>query len=249
VGVGPGIYGIFVQLKRNWRLGIFFLLLFGANAIFYINYRVIDKNTMFLPAFLIWALWVGIGYQSLLSWLRTTALKSGAAPSEISISLRHRIGDDLIKLASISRLKLVSPEKWLTLFGRTLMVAVVFSAVLWNWQRVNLAHDDSARVRGEAIMETAEPNAIILGWWDTVPVVEYLQLVEGQRPDITAINRFLISGPDMEALIDREIGNRPIYINDPPVYLLSQLDAIPAGPIYKLQPRLNQKEANDKVEK
>ena len=28
------------------------------------------------------------------------------------------------------------------------------------------------------------------GWWDSIPVVEYLQLVEGERPDVTAINRF-----------------------------------------------------------
>jgi hypothetical protein len=92
-------------------------------------------------------------------------------------------------------------------------------------------------------MAVVEPNALVLGWWDTVPVVEYLQLVEGQRPDVTAVNRFLISGPDMEALIAREIGNRPIYINSPPVYLLSTIDAVPAGPIYKLQPRPVQKEA------
>jgi hypothetical protein len=133
--------------------------------------------------------------------------------------------------------------KQLSVVGRVLMVTVVLLALAWNWQRVNLAHDDSTRVRGEAIMAVVEPNAIVLGWWDTVPVVEYLQLVEGQRPDVTAVNRFLISGPDMEALIAREIGKRPIYINSPPVYLLSTIDAVPAGPIYKLQPRLVQKEA------
>jgi hypothetical protein len=125
------------------------------------------------------------------------------------------------------------------------MVLLVGMALFWNWQRVDLAHDNSARERGEAIMAAAEPNAIIFGWWDTVPVVEYLQLVEGQRPDIMAVNRFLISGPDMEQLIKQEIGNRPIYINSPPIYLLSTIDAVPAGPIYKLQPRLAQKEARD----
>jgi hypothetical protein len=213
IGLGPGLLGAVRLLKRNWRLGLFFALLFAANAFFYINYRVIDKNTMFLPAFLIWAIWLSIGYQDLLAWL-------------------------------INSTQTLKQEKRLVHLGRVVMIVVVGMALFMNWQRVNLAHDTSARERGEAILEVVEPNAIVLGWWDTVPVVEYLQLVEGQRPDIKAINRFLISGQDMEELIDQEIGRRPIYINSPPVSLLSTIDAIPAGPIYKLQSRLLQKEAN-----
>jgi hypothetical protein len=30
---------------------------------------VIDKDTMFLPTFLIWSLWVGLGYHLLFTWL------------------------------------------------------------------------------------------------------------------------------------------------------------------------------------
>lgn len=213
IGIGPGLLGLVKMVRRNWQLGFFFILLFFANAVFYINYRVIDKNTMFLPAFVIWAIWLAIGYQDLLSWL-------------------------------VDSTQSTEKDQRLAIFGRTLMILAVVMALFWNIQRVNLANDTSARERGEAILETAEPNAIVLGWWDTVPVVEYLQLVEGQRPDVLAINRFLISGPDMEELINREIGNRPIYISSPPVYLLSTIDALPAGPIYKLQPRLLQKEAS-----
>jgi hypothetical protein len=204
-------------------LGIFFLLLFFTNAFFYINYRVIDKNTMFLPAFLIWAFWVGVGYEGLIS--RLGALLKGKEGSTSQNDWQY--------------------EKQVTYIGRGIMVLLVVLALSWNLQRVNLASDDSARARGEAILETAEPNAIVFGWWDTVPVVEYLQLVEGQRPDILAINRFLISGQDMETLIEEELGNRPIYINSPPTHLLSTIDAVPAGPVYKLQPRLMQKEVNN----
>lgn len=218
IGVGPGLLGAVRLLKRDWRLGLFFTLLFFANAFFYINYRVIDKNTMFLPAFLIWAIWLAIGYQDLLAWLASST-------------------------------QTLDQDKRLVYLGRVVMLVVVPMALLMNWHRVNLAHDTSARERGETILEVVEPNAIVLGWWDTVPVVEYMQLVEGQRPDVQAINRFLISGQDMEELIDQEIGRRPIYINSPPVSLLSTIDAIPAGPIYKLQSRLLQKEANIEIDR
>jgi hypothetical protein len=211
IGIGPGLLGAVRLLKRDWRLGLFFVLLFAANAFFYINYRVIDKNTMFLPAFFVWAIWVAVGYQDLYTWL-------------------------------VNSTQTTAQDRRLGYLGRGIMLGAVVLALFLNWHRVNLAQDTSARDRGEAILEAAEPNAIVFGWWDTVPVVEYLQLVEGQRPDVKAINRFLISGQDMEELIRQEIGSRPIYINSPPVSLLSTIDAIPAGPIYKLQPRLLQKE-------
>jgi hypothetical protein len=82
-----------------------------------------------------------------------------------------------------------------------------------------------------------EPNALILGWWDTAPVIEYLQLVEDQRSDVQTINRFLIAHDDMVRLIEHEMLRRPIYIDDPPDDLLSIVRAEPAGPLYRLRPR------------
>ncbi len=81
-----------------------------------------------------------------------------------------------------------------------------------------------------------EPDAIVLGWWDTVPGVQYLQLVEGQRPDVLAINRFLISGDDMAQLIEENAAQRPIYINNPPVEFLRTLHVEPVGSLYRLYP-------------
>jgi hypothetical protein len=172
-------------------------LLFLANLIFYANYRVLDKNTMYLPTYIIWALWLGVGLEELWSWMRGTRLQ-------------HAL--------------------------RLLPVALVLLAVLWNWQHVDLSDDWSARRQGEAILEAVAPDAIILGWWDTVPVVQYLQLVEGQRPDVLAINRFLITAPNMEALIAREAERRPIYINAPPPQFLHTMTVERAGPLYRLVP-------------
>jgi hypothetical protein len=51
-----------------------------------------------------------------------------------------------------------------------------------------------------------------------------------------AINRFLISGEDMMAMIEREAGHRPIYINNPPLYFLQTMQVEKVGPLYQLQP-------------
>jgi hypothetical protein len=203
VGIGPGLLGIIVLLRRDWRLGGMLGLMFAVNAWFYIDYRVVDKDTMFLPTYLIWALWLGVGYQTLLDWLR----QGSGAPA-------------------------VRWKEWLL---RGLMVGVALIALAWNWRLVDLSEDRSARTRGEAILRRVEPDALVLGWWDTAPVVEYLQLVEGQRPDVQTINRFLIAHDDMLRMVEREMTRRPVYIDDPPDDLLSIVRAEPAGPVYRLQ--------------
>jgi hypothetical protein len=204
IGVGPGLLGLLILLRRDWRIGVFLTLLFGANAFFYINYRVVDKNTMYLPAYLVWALWTGVGFQTILNWIRNERL--------------NRSG------------------RYLTRFVKGFIIIVVITSAIWNWGRVDLSDDWSTRNRGEQILEDVEPNALVFGWWDTVPVIEYIQLVEGRRPDVQAINRFLISGENMERLIKREIDSRPVYINNPPATLLDTYGVVLEGNVYRLLP-------------
>ncbi|MCC6605725.1 MAG: DUF2723 domain-containing protein [Anaerolineae bacterium] len=203
IGIGPGLLGLVVLMRRNWRLGGLLLLIFLANAIFYINYRVVDKDTMYLPTYLIWAIWLGVGYQQLALWLQ----------SQVQPQL--------------------SP--WLL---RGVALGAVLLAVGLNWSLVDRSADWSTREMAETILAEVEPNALVLGWWDTVPAVQYLQLVEGQRPDVQTINRFLIPGAAMEELILSQLDTRPIYINNPSMTLLQQATAVPVGPVYKLERRL-----------
>ncbi|MFQ5613887.1 MAG: DUF2723 domain-containing protein [Anaerolineae bacterium] len=209
VGIGPGLIGIIVLMRRNWRLGGMLLLIFVCVAGFYIDYDVVDKDTMFLPAYIVWAVWLGIGYQWLFNWVRPT------------------VWEDQFWSQM---------QTWLL---RGVVVGAVALTVAWNWRLVDLSDDWSARARGEAILSQLPPNAIIFGWWDTIPVIEYLQLVEGQRPDVQAINRFLIAPWDMEALIRQEVAHRPVYIDVPSFQLIPLVIAEEEGLVYRLQPREN----------
>lgn len=205
LGIGPGLLGAIFLFKRDWRLGGMLACMFAASAGFYIDYRVMDKNTMFLPAYLVWALWLGLGYQWLLGWVR--------------------------------RVSHLLTRTWGIRVMRGLMAGAVLIAVAWNWRLVDLSDDWSARRRAETILALAEPQALIFGWWDTVPIIQYLQLVEGQRPDVQAINRFLIAPEHMQRLILDEIGRRPVYMDSTPDGLLETVNARSTGPVYRLQPR------------
>jgi hypothetical protein len=202
VGLAPALFGAARLLRRDWRVGGLLILLFLANAVFYINYRVVDKATMYLPTYLVWAVWLGLGYQ----WLVDYAGRNWPNGR---------------------------PARLLQL----ILIAVVLLALGRNWRVVDRSGDWSTREQSETILARVEEDALIFGWWETVPGIQYLQLVEGQRPDVTAINRFLISGRDMNQLILSQLGRRPIYINNPSVELLREARAVPAGSLYRLYPR------------
>ena len=203
IGIGPGLLGIGLLLYHNWRLGGMLLLMFLTNAGFYILYHVADKVTMFLPAYLIWTLWLGIGYQWLLKWVRKV---------------------DDIKLKRLHFLVVC-----------TIIIGVVLLSLIWNWRLVDLSNDWSTRERGEAILQVVASDAIVLGWWDIIPAIKYLQLVENQRPDVQAINRFMIDFDDMYHLIIQNIEHYPIYIDkvSPGLYRFVEAESVEF--MYKLQ--------------
>ncbi len=204
-GIAPGLLGLALLWRRDWRAGGMLALMFALSAGFYINYRVMDKDTMYLPAYLAWALWVGVGYQSALDWIR-------------------QIDQETWRRRTLN-------AAWAVMLGGVLL------ALVWNWRLVDLSDDWSTRQRGEEILSLAGPNALVFGWWNTVPVVQYLQLVEGQRPDVRAVNRFLIPSHDLIKTIIKEVAYRPIYIDSPPRNLPARLRAVPNPPVYQILPR------------
>jgi len=199
VGVGPGVVGAVVLARRRPPTGVALALMFAVTAGFYVDYRVVDKDTMFLGAYLIWALWLGVGYQ----WL-----------------------EDLLERSSRG----CGGRRLL----RWVMVVGVLAAVAWQGPRVDLSADRSGREAGEEILEALEPDALLFGFWSTVPIVEYLQLVEGRRPDVTAINRFLISDEDLRGLLYRQQRRRPLYLDASPGTNLLGVRAVPDGPVFRV---------------
>lgn len=200
VGLGPAIVGFFVLRRRNAPLAEALALGFLGTAAFYISYRVIDKKTMFLPAYVVWAVLLAVGYAALEAWLNE--------------------GTDR------------RPSKW---WLRALAVAAVLFAWAWNGPLVDLSDDRSAYNRGLSILSRAAPDALIVGWWSTVPVVEYLQVVEGRRPDVEALNRFLIGAEDLAVLVERRLEEgQPVYFDGPPSDLFENVAVERQGPIFRV---------------
>lgn len=199
IGLGPAVLGWWILWRRDRTLTLMLTLTFILSAGFFIGYRVLDKVTMFLPTYVIWALWIGVGLQWMLA-IDWSAL-------------------------------------WAGRLLRVTLALVVAASVAWNWRLADQSSDWSTRERGEAILSHAEPNALVFGWWDTAPAVSYLQLVEGRRPDVRVVNRFLVPYADLLVWIEREARVRPVYIDTAPPELLDTLYAEASGPLVRLRPR------------
>lgn len=202
VGIGPAVVGFFALRRRAAPLAMTLLLIFLATVGFYASYRVIDKDTMFLPAYLVWALLLAEGYRALDAWLRSGGA-GGRSAAAVAV--------------------------------RALAVGAVLFAVAWNGPLVDLSDDRSTYNRGQAILARAEPGALVVGWWSTVPVVEYLQMVEGERPDLQALNRFLIPVDDLEELVKKRLeAGQPVYFDEPPSDLFPNVVVERQGPIFRI---------------
>jgi hypothetical protein len=69
VGVILGFVGFIRSFRQDWKLAAGLTAVFLGNFIFYFNYRVLDKDTMFLPSFLIWAICIGCSIPFILNLL------------------------------------------------------------------------------------------------------------------------------------------------------------------------------------
>lgn len=205
VGTGPGLLGVIVLMRRRSPVGILLLLIFLFHTAFYVNYAVGDKDTMFLPSYLIWSIWLGVGYEWLVQWVRRQR-----PPRYLS-----------------------TPETGGVVLQILIVGAVIFSLLL-NAPLVDQSRDHSTRRRAETIIASMDPGSMLVGWWNTVPAVQYLQLVEGRGEDVTVINRFLIDLPDLRGLIHQRMDTQSIYLDEPPGRALPGVLGVRSGPLYRL---------------
>lgn len=85
-------------------------------------------------------------------------------------------------------------------------------ALVLNYRYVDVSWDWRARTNAQAFLDEAAPNAVAIGWWTGVTPVQYLQYVEGQRPDVEVINRLMISPENLLRFVERRVDYQPVYL-------------------------------------
>jgi hypothetical protein len=163
LGVGAilGLLGWLGMWRRNRRTFTLVFLPFALYVVFFVNYRVVDKDTMFLPTYLLWTVALAHGY----AWI---------ADACEEWSHRHELERLDIRPASA-----------------IVATAVAIGALggILNWRWVDHSDDFYTEKFALQVLAEAPPDSLIVADWSPAVVLEYFQLVEGHRPDVVIMNR------------------------------------------------------------
>jgi hypothetical protein len=216
LGILVGLAGLGAQWRRDRLLAASLGLGFLVHLTFYTLYQVGNRDTMFLPAYLLWAIWLGEG----LTWLLSRAPRARHAPLALVVLL-------------------------LPLFP-----------LLANFGREDASQNRQARDFAEAVLDIAAPSSAVLGYFYEATPVQYLQIVEGRRPDVELVNlslpkmgrlrqlRGLVQPELASRLFDLELATRlrERLQNGQSVYLLNEvaqplpgLRLVPEGPTFRVE--------------
>jgi hypothetical protein len=80
---------------------------------------------------------------------------------------------------------------------------------------VDESRDHTAGDWAHRAMQLMEPNAVVVSWWSYSTALWYVQLIEGQRPDVWIVDdrtRLDQNLGDITTVIDAQLGHRPVYV-------------------------------------
>jgi len=163
-GLALGIFGAAWVLWRERTIGLILFLFFLLSAGFGALYRVADVEPFFLPSFLVFAVWIGLGAAGFIAMLRhllrrCSPLRVFTVPVTVALWAVSLI----LVFLPISRIQAVMPE-------------------------VDHHGDQSVRNYGEDVLsQPLEQNAAIVGLGGEITLFSYLQQTEGRRPDLLLV--------------------------------------------------------------
>jgi hypothetical protein len=189
IGVLLGMVGLGWMLARRWTDAAFLAVNFLLQSFLAANHHVPRHWVYFLPSFVLFALWVGIGV-----WVPWSAIES---------LLRDRRMLKGISLAGIGLALLVwvwipIPERY-----RPFRASHLGAGVLDPWRQTLKKGFMGDRV-GSAIQGVAS-DAIIVCDWEQATALWYFQQVEGLRRDVEIVY-------PIERLDEAAARARPLYI-------------------------------------
>jgi hypothetical protein len=211
---GLGLFALFFFAirdgnRRSWAIialtGVFFITQVAFNLL----YAIGDIYVFYIPAYLVWLLWMAVGVWAIL--LAAVWLFAGAGER----GRRWATGAGMV-------------------LGAAVLLALAYRSAAVFWPIVQAATDNSARTSWEALLESDVPAGAVLvsndrdemaPWW-------HLAHVDGIRPDLAALFPLIQPGPawsDVGQVTDRALETgRPVVLVKPMPGLEVKYDLTPA---------------------
>jgi hypothetical protein len=220
-----GFWRFFRKGGQDSLLALLTALWLCANIVFYVNYRVINKQTMFVFSYAIWAIPTGMGFAQV-----------------------ERLVIEFIQ----ARARGLTSA--LTQFAGTALLVPALMAMVANLPARDLSHRSDVANYAQAVFQCARPNALILAGWLSAGPLQYYQVVEGQRRDVTILNTSFYAlgvrdqayrvgqGQDfaiivrdrLRTMLDVALQSRPVYVLEPGEYDFQNMSVIDESPCYRI---------------
>ncbi|MBI2855695.1 MAG: DUF2723 domain-containing protein [Chloroflexi bacterium] len=231
------VAGLFVGIIGVWRLRVSSLplllftgLLFVSSVVYSLMYHTDDAQVYLLAAFVVFALWIGVG----LYW---------------TVGFASELVDSRLRLP-VSPLIALGVASFLLVPGLTLAL---------NRQDMDISGDRESLRYAQRIVESVEPDSVILAdaehelfplWYyiyvvknGSGPVVLSTRLIqfdwylrEQQRRDPESVPAEVAGGyiGRLAQIVEYNLGRRPVYATLQADYLLAQFEGEPEGNIFRL---------------
>ncbi|MEO8572196.1 MAG: DUF2723 domain-containing protein [Chloroflexota bacterium] len=201
-----------VTSLRNPRYALLTGTAAAVTCFFAASYVNADINRYYLgPALMAWT-WLAILAGTVIAWLSGPAGERPEIPHEPSE--RDRPAADPARSAAAGHSLARSGAALAFLLAIALLVPTII-ALPARAAQVDQRRGMDASTWTTHVLDTLEPDAVIVSWWSYSTPLWYAHLVLGERPDITIIDDRTRLDENLGGLtdvIDANLGKRPVYV-------------------------------------
>ncbi len=211
------VAGLVTGWRYSLRRSVFLLLALAGQTLFAVNYKVQDIEVFLLPAFMLMAVWAAWGLAPLFD-----SFAQQAAVSVRPLRLPRQVRPLLTLL-------------WLLPVAFVLLFEPVRAAVR-EWPQRDRSDEWAVYDLGADMLDSAEPNGVIVGLGGETTLVRYFRDVLSRRPDLQVV---WADAEDarLAAVAAALARGAPVYLTRdlPGAAALYSLDA--AGPLIAIGPK------------
>jgi hypothetical protein len=209
VGVALGLVGLLASTRKP-RSSTLLGGAFALNAAFVLTYRVADIEVFAIPAFLLYAIWIGVG-------------------ADLMLNLATRLANKVLPQADVKVLA----------FCRLLLVILFLLQPLAllrdNYPEIDLSQRWTVHDYGvDMLSQPLEDNAVVIGILGEMTLLRYFQRTEGLRPEVVT----LVADRDEERLaaLESALGaSQAVYVTRPVHGLPERYSLSALGPLIRVR--------------
>jgi transmembrane protein TMEM260 (protein O-mannosyltransferase) len=213
-------FGFLVTALRRPRYALLTGTAVAITCFFNASYVNADISRYYVgPALMVWT-WLALlaaGVVDVLATRRIQAVAGGAAADHQSAG----VGTAALPIPALDAPDRADPGTvrarggMLALLLGLMLLVPTLAVVTDRYRAVDMSRTTDASTWVDHVMNTVEPNAVILSWWSYSTPLWYAQCVEGQRPDVAIVDdrtRLDENLGGLEDVIDANLGHRPVYV-------------------------------------